>query len=97
LKTFNRKGAIMANRLYFTIIRVYESPGKGSFELHNSIKRKDLTTGRPDKLAKSIRYYDKGSFRVAVEVLKNWRHELKDRFSAIEVEPKRPVWIQLNK
>lgn len=82
----------MAKHLYYTIIRVVESPGKGRIELHNSMNKKDLTTDRPDMMAKAFRYFDKGSYRVAMEVASGWRVELEDRFSAIEVDAKKLVW-----
>lgn len=86
----------MPNQLYFTIIRINKGPGKGSFELHNSIRRKDLTIGRPDKMAKAIRFRDKASFLVATETLSQWQHEMEDRFEAIEVEPSKLVWGRNN-
>ena len=82
----------MANRLYFVIVRVRREKGKGQFELHNSLRRKDVVSSRPDCMAKAIRYYDKGSYYVACKVIQDWRHEMKDRFGAIEVEPlKNPI------
>jgi hypothetical protein len=83
----------MANQLYYTIIRISQAPGKGRFELHNSIRRKDLTIGRPDKMAKAIRYHDKISYTKAIGMLSDWRHELEDRFSAIEVDPSKTTWV----
>lgn len=83
----------MANQLYYTIIKISKGPGKGHFELHNSTNKKDLTSGRPDKMAKSIRYYDRESFYMASQVIMDWHHELEDRYGAIEVHPLKSVWL----
>jgi len=82
----------VANHLYYVIVKMSEGPGRGRFELHNSADRKDVAIGRPDCMAKAIRYYDKGSHYVAIETIQRWRHEMKDRFGAVEIDPDRATW-----
>ena len=73
--------------LYYTIIKIFKSPGKGHFELHNSQRKKDLTSGKPDCMARAISYHDKKSFYIAVSTIQQWRIEMRDRFAAKEVDP----------
>ncbi len=81
----------MADQLYFTIIRVMKGKGKGQFELHNSLKRKDVAKGRPRCMARAISFADKPTYRVAVHKIQEWRVEMKFRFGAKEVEPENQV------
>lgn len=80
----------MANQIYFKIISKPERPicfdkPKGQIELHVSSHKKEIAIDNPDCLSKAIRFYDKGSYKVAEETASKWYDEMIDRFSAIEV------------